>query len=118
MVLPPLNVVVAVATPLIGRVFTEEDDIEGARVAVISYGLWQRRYGGSPGISGRKITMNYSVRSSWRNAARVLSHAGARYRHLDAGLFKPQEQYHKLVHMVADEVIAWGGAFKRLRESH
>ena len=46
--------------PLIGRVFTEEEDVEGARVAVISYGLWQRRYGGSASILGRKITMNDS----------------------------------------------------------
>ncbi|MGH9672111.1 MAG: ADOP family duplicated permease, partial [Bryobacteraceae bacterium] len=44
--------------PLIGRVFTEEEDEKGARVAVISYGLWQRRYGGSPGVLGRKITVN------------------------------------------------------------
>ena len=32
--------------PLIGRVFNEEEDKNGVRVAVISYGLWQRRYGG------------------------------------------------------------------------
>lgn len=44
--------------PLIGRVFTEEEDEKGVRVAVISYGLWQRRYGGSPDIVGRKITVN------------------------------------------------------------
>jgi predicted permease len=44
--------------PLIGRVFTEEEDEKGVRVVVISHGLWQRRYGGSPDILGRKITMN------------------------------------------------------------
>jgi putative ABC transport system permease protein len=47
-------------TPLMGRVFTEEEDEKGARVAVISYGLWQRRYGGSPDIVGRKIIVNDS----------------------------------------------------------
>jgi hypothetical protein len=46
--------------PLIGRVFTEEEDVKGARVVVISYGLWQRRYAGSPSVLGRKITMNDS----------------------------------------------------------
>jgi predicted permease len=44
--------------PLIGRVFTEEEDLNGVRVAVISHGLWQRRYGGSPDILGRKISVN------------------------------------------------------------
>jgi putative ABC transport system permease protein len=44
--------------PLIGRVFNEEEDRDGARVAVISYGLWQRRYGGSPDVVGRKIDVN------------------------------------------------------------
>jgi putative ABC transport system permease protein len=44
--------------PRIGRVFTEEEDEKGVPVAVISYGLWQRRYGGSPNVLGRKITVN------------------------------------------------------------
>jgi putative ABC transport system permease protein len=44
--------------PLIGRVFTEEEDVKGARVLVISYRLWQRRYGGSSDVLGRKIAVN------------------------------------------------------------
>src|SRR5262249_3441694 len=39
--------------PLIGRTFTEEEDRTGAAVAVVGYGLWQRRYGGDPGAVGR-----------------------------------------------------------------
>ena len=46
------------AKPLIGRAFTEEEDLKGVRVAIISYGLWHRRYGGSPNVLGRKITVN------------------------------------------------------------
>jgi len=46
------------ARPLIGRVFTEDEDARGVRVAVISYGLWQRRFGGSPDVLGRKVTLN------------------------------------------------------------
>jgi putative ABC transport system permease protein len=46
--------------PLIGRAFTEDEDEKGVRVAVISYGLWQRRYGGSPDILGRTISLNDS----------------------------------------------------------
>jgi predicted permease len=45
-------------SPLIGRMFTEDEDVKGAKVLVISYGLWQRRFGGSPDVVGRTITMN------------------------------------------------------------
>ena len=44
--------------PVLGRVFTAADDTSGARVVVISHALWQRRYGGDPGIVGRTISMS------------------------------------------------------------
>jgi predicted permease len=44
--------------PQLGRTFTAEDDATGARVVVISHALWQRRYGGDPGIVGRTIVMS------------------------------------------------------------
>jgi len=44
--------------PLLGRGFTEEEDQADAHVAVLSYGLWQRRFGRDPGIVGRKIELN------------------------------------------------------------
>src|SRR5881397_819802 len=46
--------------PFLGRVFTEDEDARGVRAAVISHGLWQRRFGGSPDVLGRKITLNDS----------------------------------------------------------
>jgi putative ABC transport system permease protein len=46
------------AKPLFGRVFTEDEDKQGAHVAVISYALWQRRFGASLDVLGRKITLN------------------------------------------------------------
>src|SRR5215813_12377649 len=46
------------AQPLLGHVFNEDEDARGARVAVISYGMWRRRFGGSPDALGRKITLN------------------------------------------------------------
>jgi predicted permease len=44
--------------PALGRVFTEEEDDQGARVLVMSHGLWQRRFGGASDIVGRKISVN------------------------------------------------------------
>src|SRR5215831_14257689 len=44
--------------PMLGRVFTEDEDNKNVRAVVISHALWQRRFGGSPGIVGRKISIN------------------------------------------------------------
>ena len=45
--------------PAPGRSFTEEENRPGAsRVAVISHGLWQRRFGSDPDILGRALTLN------------------------------------------------------------
>jgi putative ABC transport system permease protein len=44
--------------PVLGRVFTREEDTPGAAsVVLISHGLWQRRYGGDPNIIGREIEL-------------------------------------------------------------
>jgi putative ABC transport system permease protein len=45
--------------PIKGRAFAPDDGKTGqARVVVIGYDLWQRRFGGDPNIIGRKITLN------------------------------------------------------------
>ncbi len=45
--------------PQLGRDFTAEDDLPGApRVTVISHGLWQRRFGGTPDVLGRTTLLN------------------------------------------------------------
>jgi putative ABC transport system permease protein len=45
--------------PALGRGFADGEDRPGRdRVAVISHGLWQRRYGGDPGIVGRTIRLD------------------------------------------------------------
>jgi predicted permease len=46
--------------PLLGRTYTDAEDRDGAPVVVVSYGLWQRRYGGDAAIVGRMIVMNDS----------------------------------------------------------
>ena len=45
--------------PLLGRVFTSQEDAPGVEhVAVISYGLWQRRFGGAPAVIGRHVFLD------------------------------------------------------------
>ena len=43
-------------TPLLGRNFS--DKTVSGQVVMISYELWQRRFGGDPGMAGRKIEVN------------------------------------------------------------
>jgi predicted permease len=46
-------------TPLIGRTYTAEEDVPGGpAVVVLSHGVWQRAFGGEPGIVGRSIEVN------------------------------------------------------------
>jgi predicted permease len=44
-------------SPILGRVFTEEDGLVEDKV-VLSYGLWKRRYAADPAILGKKIQLN------------------------------------------------------------
>jgi putative ABC transport system permease protein len=46
------------ATPLLGRTFTsQEDSPNGGKVVVLSYGLWQRKFGGNPNIIGNALSL-------------------------------------------------------------
>jgi putative ABC transport system permease protein len=45
--------------PIIGRTFQPGEDKAGApRVLVLTYGMWQRRFGGDLGIVGQSLTLN------------------------------------------------------------
>jgi putative ABC transport system permease protein len=46
-------------SPLIGRSFADDEGPDGRdAVAVLSYGLWQRRFAGDAGVIGRSIQIN------------------------------------------------------------
>jgi len=46
-------------SPILGRTFTpEEGELDGPNVAVISHGLWERRFGADPGVLGRAAVVN------------------------------------------------------------
>jgi putative ABC transport system permease protein len=45
--------------PQLGRVFTQEEDQPGGnKVALISHGLWQRRFGGDAALVGKEILLD------------------------------------------------------------
>ena len=45
--------------PLLGRTFQTGEDVPGTpRTTVLTYGLWQRRFGGDPSIVGKSLNLN------------------------------------------------------------
>jgi hypothetical protein len=57
-VLPILGV-----KPLLGRLFTRADDAAGSpETIILSYGYWQRRFGGDPAAIGRRVLMDGRAR--------------------------------------------------------
>jgi len=44
--------------PLMGRVFTQEEDDQKQRVAVLSYTTWKSRFNGDPRVLGEKILLD------------------------------------------------------------
>jgi predicted permease len=44
--------------PILGRVFSAEEEKRGERVVVVSYGLWQQRFGGSAQAIGSDLVMD------------------------------------------------------------
>lgn len=45
--------------PALGRLLQDSDDRRGCpSLAVVSYGFWQREYGGRPDVVGRRLTLN------------------------------------------------------------
>jgi putative ABC transport system permease protein len=47
--------------PVLGRLFTPDEERSGAHVAVLSYVLWQRRFGGDPHILGQALSLTTDV---------------------------------------------------------
>ena len=48
--------------PILGREFTEKDRNQSPEVVMLSYGYWQRRFGGDPKVIGRRIMADGAAR--------------------------------------------------------
>ena len=71
--------------PELGRIFTEEEDRpDGNKVALVSYGLWQRRFGGDPALVGKEILLDGQKRTVIGVAP-----AGFQFMAKDTGLWVP-----------------------------
>ncbi len=45
--------------PLVGRAFNADDEVDGKHhVVILTYGFWQRRFGGSPDVIGRSLDLS------------------------------------------------------------
>src|SRR5258708_3927949 len=44
--------------PIAGRTFSAAEDRPGVNVAILSWGLWQRRYGANPSLVGQSIQLD------------------------------------------------------------
>ncbi len=76
---------------VLGRLFlAEEDRPEGPRVAILSHGFWQRRFGGDTDVLGRTISVN-------ARPTTVIGVLPSDYRHIEAypgrtaDIFLPQQ---------------------------
>jgi putative ABC transport system permease protein len=68
--------------PILGRPFTEEEEmVQGPKVAMLTYGLWRRRYGGDRAIIGKTIQLD------------AVSHTVVGVLPPDFRLFLPPEAY-------------------------
>ena len=58
--------------PLIGRGFLPDEEVPGKNnVVLLSYELWQQRFGGDPGIIGQSLTLDLVPRTAFYMDARI-----------------------------------------------
>ena len=78
-------------TPLLGRVFTAEEQEEGKDfVIVLSHALWQRRFAGDPNIIGKSVLLN-------GRAYNIVGVMGPDFRPLPKTLVAPEGQFYRPV---------------------
>jgi predicted permease len=89
--------------PILGRAFTAEDDRQDRKVLVLSYGLWQRRFGSDPTVVGRNIAIDRQPYQAIGVMPRGFEfpHRGSRFNDEPADLWVP-------IAFTPDERQTWG----------
>jgi putative ABC transport system permease protein len=94
------------AQAMLGRIFAQEEDAPGHQVAILSYRLWQSRYGGASDILGQRIELDrlpYSIIGVMpRNS--VFPLPGPDHNSSPAELWVPMA-------FTPDELQAWGNSY-------
>jgi putative ABC transport system permease protein len=83
--------------PVLGRVFTAEEQEDGKDFSIIlSHGLWQRRFGGDENIIGKTVDLNGRPYT-------IVGVMGADFRPLPASLVFPEGQFYRPVAEAYDD---------------
>jgi len=84
-------------TPILGRVFTLEEQEDGKDfVIVLGHSLWQRRFGGDPNIVGRTVQLNSRPYT-------IVGVMGPDFRPLPSALVDPQGQFYRPIAEAYDD---------------
>jgi predicted permease len=102
----------------LGRPFTPEEDRtpDGAPLVIVNYSYWKQRFGGDPGILGKKLTVN-------KHDMTVIGVAESGFDGVELGylprLFIPVMMQHEVVivpnDFLTDRRTRWVNAFGRLK---
>ena len=77
--------------PMLGRVFTPEEQVDGKDfVVVLGHGLWQRRFGADPNIVGKSVMLS-------GRPYNIVGVMGPDFRPLPSSLVAPEGQFYRPV---------------------